>query len=255
MVKRVYADASSGRILPGEIDIIFRPRTKARGLRGVVFLHGQLQQPTAFNDRAVTPGQTGIVKAICETGLYGLAAYFGGPLWGNPSADLSIESALNVFDDFGCAVDKLLLVGMSMGALEVQSFMTAYPDLAAAAVCGIPAIDMRQIREVDPAGVNARTWINRAYGFPDGATEATNPLPADANPFDDQNAAIIATSGPIKYYYSTADAVVDPAKVPLMATKVGGTATVVDTVSGHTDTTMAVMPKAEIADFIRSHAG
>lgn len=233
------------RIVSGQDDVIFTPRNGARGKRGVILLHGQLQAADAWN-ASTTPGQSSLATAIAGAGLVCISIYADGPSWGNDATIADIEATRTYLGTLGCATDKILLVGASMGALNALNYCRANPTRVAALIGVIPACDLDDIRDNNRASAQAN--VNTAWSLANGSTSATVPLPARANPTADANAATIAGSGAvIKLYYSTADTVIPPATVTTLATKLGVTPTVIDTTNGHTDTTIGLTPTSEVA--------
>jgi dienelactone hydrolase len=237
---------SVGRVVSGQEDVIYRPRNGARGKRGVVLLHGHNQTVQHFLAPALA-GQFKLAEAIAAAGLVCVALHTEGNGWGSDQVIADIESARTYMGTLGCATDKVLLVGISMGGGCMFNYARANPTKVAALVGCIPACDFDDLRDNDRGAAGVRDAINTAFGLAAGSTSATVALPSRANPMSDANAALIAGSGAkIKLYYSTVDAVVIPATVTALATKLGVTPTVVDTTNGHSDNTLAAMPRNEV---------
>lgn len=239
----------NGRIVSGELDVLFEPRTGPKGKRPVFLFHGQARPAQDWNESVGWPGSTGLAWALAHQGLLVIAAYWSGPTWGNPAFRAEVETARTFAASKGAAADKFIAIGASMGGFESLSLAQHVPTEVACGVGLIPAVNLDYFRDTDTA--SARTYINNAYGMPAGSTSATNPLPSDANPFLDANAAQI--TAPFKLYGSSSDATAPWADAVTMAGKIGATATDVSN-AGHTDATIKAAPVAEILDFVLAHA-
>lgn len=250
------ASYSVGRIVAGQADVVLRPRSPRSGKRGVILLHGMDTSLLVWGDPALAPGQAGVGAALAGAGLVCVSIHAEGNGWANAATLADIDAARLYLGSLGCPVDKVLLVGASMGAANALGYTAAHPDRVAAVVGIIPASDVNDLRDNNRAGTT-RAAINTAWALPAGSTSATVPLPDAANPFADATAAAIASSGaPIRLYYSTVDAVVIPATVTALAAKIGptATATVIDTTTGHSDATVAKTPTSAVAQALYAAA-
>lgn len=238
---------ANGRIVAGQDDVVFTPRGGPRGKRGVVLLHGQDTSLLVWSDPSGSPGQASIGTALASVGFVCVSIFDEGNGWGNDAAVADIDTARLYLGTLGCATDKVLLVGASMGAVDALNYTRAHPDRVAALVGIIPGSDVDDIRDNNRAGTT-RAAINTAWGLAAGSTSASVPLPARANPSADANAAAIASSGAvINLYYSTVDTVVIPATVVALAAKLGASATAIDSSTGHSDATVGKTPTDEVA--------
>lgn len=238
-------EAGTGRLVPGELDLIWMPRGGARGRRPVLLLHGQLQSGQEWNAPATTPQQTAITRAIAAADLAIFSLYAAGSAWGNDTALADIDTALAATAAYGCRVDAALLVGASMGGCDGWNYMRASPNKVRAFIGIMPASDSDDVRDANRA--SARDKINTAWGLPAGSTSATNPLPTRANPAYQVNADLIKTSpaitnGRCKLYYSAGDTVVIPSTVTALAAKVGVAATQVSATLDHSDGIFGACP-------------
>jgi pimeloyl-ACP methyl ester carboxylesterase len=155
-----------------------------------------------------------------------VSIYDEGNGWGNDAAVADIDTARVFLGTLGCATDKVLLVGASMGVVDALNYARAHPDRVAAIVGMIPGSDVNDLRDNNRAGTT-QAAINTAWGLAGGSTSATVPLPARANPTDDANAALIASAG---------------ARIA----KIGAAATAIDSVTGHSDATVGKTPTDEV---------
>jgi pimeloyl-ACP methyl ester carboxylesterase len=238
---------ANGRIVASQDDVIFMPRNGARGKRGVILLHGQDTSLLVWSNPSGTPGQASIGTALASVGFVCVSIFDEGNGWGNDAAVADIDAARVYLGTLGCATDKVLLVGASMGVVDALNYTRAHPDRVAAVIGMIPGSDVDDMRDNNRAGTT-QAAINTAWGLAAGSTSATVPLPARANPTADANAAAIAGSGAIiKLYYSTVDTVVLPSTVTALAAKLGITATAIDSTTGHSDATVGKTPTDEVA--------
>lgn len=245
----VACSAQVGRIVAGEMDVVYTPRNPVAGRRPVFLFHGQLRTAQDWNDTVAWPGSSALARALCELGCVVIAAYWSGPTWGNAAFRAEVETARTVAANLGAASDKFVAVGASMGAFEALSLAQHVPSEVACGVGLIPAVNLDGFRDNDLAG--SRSWINTAYGLPAGSTSATVALPSDANPFVNANAAQIIA--PFKFYGSSSDATAPWADTLAMAAKIGASTSNVSA-AGHTDATIAAVPIPEICQFVLSRA-
>jgi hypothetical protein len=245
----VSTSAGVGNVVAGEMDITFMPRGGCHGKRPVFLFHGQLRTAQDWNDTVGWPGSTKLARNLASCGLVVIAAYWTGPAWDNPAFRAAVETARNYAHGLGAANDKFIALGASMGSQEALGLAQHVPNEVACGVCTIPAVNLDYFRDSNAA--NAQAYINTAYGLAAGSTSATVPLPADANPFTDANAAKI--TAPFKFYGSSADATAPWADAVAMAGKIGATASDVSN-AGHTDATIAAAPIPEICQFVLAHA-
>lgn len=237
------------RISTGDKDWIFMPRDGARGRRGVVLLHGQLQTGQEWWADA-SPGQTAVAQILAAAGLPMFAVFGEGPGWGIDAVVAELDNTRTLFGNYGAATDKMVIVGASMGAADGLNYMRAHPSRVAGFVGIMPACDLDDIRDNNRNG-NGRTYINAAWGMPVGSTSATDPLPSQANPNTTANAASIASSGAdIKFYYSSADTVVIPSTVESLASKLGIVPTLISDSVNHSDGLFQEVPLDEMVTFV-----
>jgi pimeloyl-ACP methyl ester carboxylesterase len=242
--------AAVGTIVAGENDLVYVPRGGCKGRRPIFLFHGQLRPAADWNDVITAPGSTNLAWGLARAGFVVIAAYWSGPTWGNAAFRAEVELARAYAGTLGAATDKFIAMGASMGAFEVLSLAQHVPSEVVCGVGLIPAVDLSYFRDNNVA--NARNYINSAFGLPAGSTSATNPLPADANPFVDTNAALITS--PIKFYGSSSDTTADWTKTLSMAEMINATADDVNPTGGHTEATIAAAPVDDICDFALAHA-
>jgi hypothetical protein len=246
----VATSAQLGRIVPGELDVIFTPRGGCHGKRPVFLFHGQLRTAADWTDTAAWPGSAALANAIAASGLLVIAAYWSGPAWGNAAFRAEVETARTVAASLGAAADKFTVAGASMGAFESLSLAQHVPGEVACGVCTIPAVNLGYFRDNNVA--SAQGYINTAFGLPAGSTAATDPLPADADPFVPANSAQI--TAPFRFYGSSGDTTAPWADAVTLAGRIGASAQDVAPAGGHTDLTIGAAPVDEVVAFIRSHS-
>jgi len=156
---------------------------------GMFLVHRRDREPDAATASILTgyggfaiaeaPAWSPAIAAWCEKGgLYAIAGLRGGyeegEAWHRAGRR---EQKQNVFDDFAAAAeflvasgwtsrDRLALRGGSNGGLLVGVALTQHPDMARAAHCAVPLLDMVRY----PQFLIARLWTDE-YGDPDVAEE------------------------------------------------------------------------------------
>lgn len=245
----VSVSSSVGRIVPGEMDIVFMPRIPLPNARPVFLFHGQLRTAQDWWDTVGWMGSSKLAYTLAEKGFVVISAYWSGPLWGNTTFRADVDAAQTYASQLGATADKFVVVGASMGSFECLSLAQHSPDEVVCGVCTIPAVNLDYFRDTNTA--NARAYINTAWGMPAGSTSATDPLPADANPFNDENAALI--TAPFRFYGSAQDPTAPWSDALLMAGKINAVAESVSD-QGHTDATIGAAPLDDISAFVLANA-
>lgn len=251
MVTGVSILGGTDRIVAGEQDVLFVPRTVRPNSAPVLLFHGQMRTAIDWTDTASWPGSSKLANAFASLGLVTIAAYWSGPVWGNATFRSEVEAARTVATSLGANGQKIVVVGASMGALEALVIASHTPDEVACGVALIPAVDLDYFRDND-VPVGARSNINTAYGLIAGSTSASVPLPSDANPFADVNANKITS--PFKFYGSSSDATANWSTTLAMVAKMkNATASDVSN-AGHSDVTIAAAPLDEISKFVLANS-
>lgn len=242
----------------GQVDLTFLPKWGHHGRRGVVLIHGAGGNARYYNDSHL-PGNLPLAATIAGMGLVCVAAYDAGNSWDNVAMegtgnnDGLLDANFARLKSLGCASDKFLIVGTSMGGLQGLTYMAVNPNKVAAYVGLIPANDENDLRDNNRLGVRAD--INIAHSLPVGSTSSTVPLPINANPSTSINAAKIAACSAVKkIYYSTVDTIVLPSTILHIAPLIGAETIVIDTTYGHSDLTIAQAPFGEIANFLNDNS-
>lgn len=237
------AGTAKGRVAANEVDTIFRPRTPLP-VRGVVLCHGA-GAPTEYTDLATQAASVRLAAAIASAGFPCVAGEFAGDSWGNATAMARIDSARALLASTfpNMLTDKVLLLGVSMGGAVSVRYSQTKPAEVAGVVGIIPAFNIRHLWENVAA---VRASIGAAWGV---AYPAALPAAADtlAN-------AGLAADVPLLAGYSSVDTTVPPAATTSYADAVGGTASIIDTASGHSDATVGKMPVEDVLNFLWLHA-
>ena len=146
------AHSAIGRVVAGEVDTIFAPRTPRPNKYGVVLLHGQ-SNPRGFIDTAQLSASR-LAAALASSGIPCIAAEMHGNSWANDQAMTDIDSARAVLQAAYPAMrtDKICLVAASMGGSLGARYSQLYPASVAAFVGIIPAYDPKAIRAEFKAG-------------------------------------------------------------------------------------------------------
>lgn len=251
---RGYSLIDTGSVL------IYRPRSPRPGKRLVALLHGAGSDRHAWSNGVTgdggAVGQSSIPAQLARDGITCFAADVGGQFtWGIDSVVQSggaIDAAATAAAaalPYSVATDKLGLVGVSMGSVNALRYMATQPAKVAFGVVILPLVSMGDFYGNNKGGFQAS--VAGAWGV-----TAPAALPTRADPSGTANVTAIASSGPLRGYYSTADTLMTPALEPNFAAAVlaaGGdcTFTVCDTVHGHSDISSGLTEQAFGADWIR----
>lgn len=234
----------TGRVGTGETDQVWAPRTPRTGTCGLILCHGATA-PNEFIDLISQAASVRLAAALASAGIPCLSGTFGGDTFANDTAMTRIESAWTVLKGLYPAMrtDKVALLGVSMGGAVAARYSQLNPTKVAALVGIIPLWDIVALYAGNVGGL--ATSVATAWGVT---------APAALPPEADIAANAAAAAGiPTLAGYSTADAFIDPAWVTTYATTVGATTTIIDTTSGHTDTTVGKMPIATVGEFLAAH--
>lgn len=230
---------SVSRVVTGETDQIWSPRSPRAGTCGVILPHGS-GAPQEFIDLNTQPSSVKLAAGLASAGMPCISGEFGGQKWGNILTEIdaawtALKSAYPLM-----RTDKVCIVGVSMGAAGAAYYSQTFPDKVAAVVGLIPLWDLVAFYQADVGGSAAQ--VGTAWGVTSPA-----PLPAGA---DIAANASLAAGIPTLAGYSTVDTTVLPAWVTAYTAAVGGTATVTDTTAGHSDAAVGGMPISTIAQFL-----
>lgn len=233
--------SKTGRIIAGQMDSVWHPRTPRLGKCGVVMLHGS-GNPHGFVDLVLQPSSVKLAAALAAAGIPLIAGDMGNQAWGNDTVVNAIDTAWGVLqaDYPTMRTDKVLLLGGSMGGAAVARYSQLHPTKVAAVVGLIPLWDLRQFYVNNTFGT--QTEIATAWGVSPGAD-----LPSTA---DVAANAALAAGIPTLAGYSTVDTTVLPEWVTTYATAVGGAAIVTDTTFGHSDAAIGGMPVPLVGQFL-----
>lgn len=239
--------AGVARAVAGQFDWIWTPKYGADGQRLVVLLHGQLQTGQEWWAPSTSPAQTRIARALRRFPM--VSVYTSGASWGNATARGNLETVRAWASSIGCATDKLIIVGASMGGFLGLQYARYFPSRVAALLLIMPAVDIEGVRDANLA--NAQANINTAYGKSVGSTSSTEPLDAADIPLNQANADLVKSSGaPIRLYYSSADTISLPAHVETLRNRLGMKAHLVSTSLDHSDALFDAVPKDDMIDVI-----
>lgn len=220
----VYTNFTRNVVAPGtgKYESTLRPNDGAHiGRRGVVFCHGFGGSAQTGLNWATNPGVPRLLRALVRQGVAVVAADVGGDAFGNDLAMTRIDQARTYLATLGCATDKVLLVGDSMGNYATCRYAADNPTKVAAVLGVEPGVDLESVRTNNT--LSARDSVNTAWGLAAGSTSTTAPVPARGN------LMARAAKGDLKglrylAYYSTADVVVPPQSVATLVSGIGPTA-------------------------------
>jgi pimeloyl-ACP methyl ester carboxylesterase len=231
-----YAAVSrTGGVFAAELDTVWYALPKAEaGTVPVVLCHGASVVDTFT--RSVAPNAVNLAARIARAGIPCIAGAFGGDTWGNSTGVSRINAALTYLNaQTGSSTTRCHVLGISHGSMLATMYAAAHPEKVASVTGFIPCSNLDAHYQSDsPAG--SRASIGTAWGV----TYPTA-LPAGANALT-AAAVIAAAEIPYRLYYSTVDAFVATADVLALAAAAGGEAIAIDTVNGHLDATVGLLP-------------
>lgn len=216
--------AKSGRAEVGAFDAMFQPRV-INGGYPIVACHGATGAWFQWMSQSF-PRMHQLLVEAANGGIPSVAPNLGGDTWGNPTGTGLVDDALDAIGLASGADDsKAHLIGASMGAGVALEYAIANPTKVASMTLCIPMASIIALYNNNNGGFRA------AIGTAWGVTYPTA-LPAGAD--------ILANAGtlsgiPIRFYYATDDAIIDPDDVTDLATAIGPSATATPTTGGHTD--------------------
>lgn len=236
------AETGIGRVVPGQIDTIWKPRDIRAGRRGVVLLPGS-GNPRAYMDGTIQNASMRLAAAIADNGIPAITCDFYNNSW---ARDLTMAAILTARDVLHTAcpqthATEILVLGGSMGGGSAARFSQLNPSITKGVVGLIPAYDIKYEYDNIPALVAP---IEAAWGF----TGAANFPPAANN-----KANVAAAVGvPILTYYAGNDTTVPATGVTGYHDAAGGLLANRVNVGnlGHTDAAIAAAPIADITRFL-----
>jgi dienelactone hydrolase len=231
------ANTQTGRIFAGEQDTIFMPRDVRKGKRVCVLLHAHLTtaQTAGYEwlDATNFPASVILAAYLASNGIPCITGQMGSQASGNDFANdegmSRVTAAISTLQAAvpGCATDKAVLGGLSMGGGTAARYAMLNPASVAAVYGIIPMADISDIYVNNRAGVQAE--IGTAWGvtYPTALPSGAD-LPGQAH---------LAASVPCRLDYGGADPTVLPSTVQALAAAWGAncTATQTDNTLGHGD--------------------
>jgi pimeloyl-ACP methyl ester carboxylesterase len=185
----------------------------------------------------------GLLAALADAGHVVVAPDLGGPSasWGSPAAVEAVAAAAAYVRARGADPGPVVVVGASMGAVDMHNFARARPGDVAALAGLAPVCDLEALYALgaDDLTVN----IARAWGVEPGV-----PLPPEANPAR----AAREIRCPWLGYFASDDPLVPAASVEAFAGAVGGRAVDLGPV-GH-DGVFGAVPVDELIGFVSAAA-
>lgn len=236
------AVSALGRIVAGEVDTIWTPRTVRPGTPGLILLHGQ-GNPKAYMDGSAQRASMRLAGALAGAGIPTIAGEMHGNAWANDTGMTDITNAWNILKAQFPTIrtDKVYLLGASMGAAMMTRYVQLNPGSVAAAVGMIPAYDPRAIYVANNVGDVA---MEAAWGFSGlGNFPAALNLPTHV---------ASAVGVPLLTSYASNDTVVPAASVVTYHNAAGGLPENLIDVGAleHTDAAIAALPISTIGRFL-----
>jgi alpha-beta hydrolase superfamily lysophospholipase len=183
-----------------------------------------------------------LMDRIADLGAPVLSADFSGPKqWGNDASRTKVDEhiAYATGGEFNAKVDKVALLGTSMGALHLLGWARANPSKVAAIALLYPAVDLQWVHDNGAAADTEAAFGGSLASF-NTAVASHDPM---VNPQDFQQF-------PIRVWYSDSDSVVSTARQRAWITPAGASARVLKG-AAHAD--MSKVPTDEVRDFLRPY--
>lgn len=239
-MSRGFAATVGKRVNAGESDMLYVPTTP-RGV-GVMLCHGAGGVYSDWQRAAGTYCQ--LPQRLAYAGYHVLAGDWGGQqTWGNDVLLARLEAGRALLMGLGCQ-SKVVLVGASMGNLNIFRFMADHPDQVVCGVGLIPATNIEDLRARNVLGIKA--LAEAAWGI-----GPTDPIPARGVPM---NRVADMTSVPWAAWYGAADTVVKASDTVAIAAALGPDSMAVQTDAAidHGDNLVAKTPWADVLDWVHA---
>lgn len=232
------------RVVTGERDTVWYPRTPRHGKCGIILFHGQ-SNPNMFKDTTQL-ASVRLADTLASVGVPCIAAEMRGNAWANNQAISEVPAYFNLLKaDFpNMRTDKYIALGISMGAAFVARLTQNTPNSVAAAVGIIPAYDPLAIYNYGNVGDAA---METAWGF-SGVGNFPDVLNLGPK-------AALASSVPLLTGYASNDSLVPASSVTAYHALAGGAPENVINVGAleHTDAAIAAVPITTIARFLAAN--
>lgn len=240
----------TGNVVSGQVDILAAPLlayAEPGTVPGVIYCHGATKIATDQTHPTIAPGEYPIFDALRQRYCVGMGD-FEFTAWGNNATIADILAMQTYLQS--SPVDlvkpqaksgKIAIGGASMGVTNSLNYARAYPDNVACVFGFIPAVN-------PPSNPGFASTLNAAYPpvYDDSVWGSTN------NPTD--FAASFPDDIPVHLWYSTGDTVAYPQWAQkFAATCPSATATRVSTTTDHNQTTIALVPVADVLAFIAAN--
>lgn len=149
-------------------------------------------------------GEPTFLLALTNMGLPVICPACAGDNWGNDAGQQALSDARSWGSSgfLNAKIDKVVLVGLSMGGLLSLNWARTNPTLVSAIVLLYPAVNLQALHDGSNGSVSFLTQTEAAYG---GSTASFNSSVTAHDP--SQNAGAWA-SIPVKMWYSDNDATV-----------------------------------------------
>lgn len=218
--------STSGIANPGQKEITVRPRMIPDLPRyGGLVVHGAGSGPDILKGYGNSQERT---AAVADGGMTCFSGEFAGTqTWGNDAMLETMDRAYKwLQSQAGVKRGKVILMGGSMGGLNVLNWAYRNPEKVAAISMHIPVLNLEEIRQGFLGGL--RPFINSAYP---GGYDTVMSGPA-------RDPIKLARAGefknfPILIHYGTTDAICRPASAIEFARLVGDNVTALPIVGGH----------------------
>lgn len=232
--------SSSGLIVSGEKETIVGPTQDRRNgtKTAVVYCHGAGGNETAITNAALT-GQHKVAKALREHWPI-INPVFGGEHWGSPLSVTRAETARSYMQTtLGAKSPKIILVGVSMGALQAMNYLKAYPANVAAVLLFIPMTD--------------QTWIGNSVFVSIRNTAYGTYVAATHDPTSDPSTYVsLLPEVPVRAYYAPNDGLALPSYILNMEAKMPSYKAISVGNLGHSEAAIAAVDVVEMVSWLKS---
>lgn len=219
------------------------------GVRGIVAFHGS-GGTAAWVRNDDSSGA--LLRLLAQDRILVTSDAGGVNTWGNDAAIVAGTALRTRGLTLGAKSGKVILVGISMGALNAFCWAAANPMLVSAIVAVIPICDVNDVHANNLWGLAAT--INAAYGgsYIDAAQKATH------NPtyFATVAGGSMLANLPVRIYYSSGDTIARPTPALALASAIGASASTVLLGSmDHSDAAVAAVDEDDLLAFVEAHQG
>lgn len=228
------ASMKTGRVRAAQTDVTFKPKTiRGADRHGVILVHGKGASREFLDggSGAVAWASAEIGPRLAQHGIPSVAAEMSLDSFANDASMADMTAARTLLATLGCSVDKVHLLGVSMGGAVSLRWAGQNPGLVASIAGVMPLVDVKPVYDDNIAGMRAA--VGTAWGVVHPAA-----IPAGANLVANSYPAIVAEEIPWRGYYTPSDTTILEATVLAAADALNGQAINIGGVLNHTEYTV-----------------